>query len=184
MTLPLVLETMRGASPPRWSLLASSLPQEACFLDTTWVSQVSLPLGWLLCTSALCRLRRIFIASLVLHPSLLSTGGVSSFPSFLNRFFPEVLAGKGKNAYCTYNSQKLQIFTSSYFLAGTAFCCCCSSFMVMIRPVSQLCRNTVLCSCACGVFAGFCISCCFNHRQIMPACSSFALADPKKSFKP
>lgn len=46
------------------------------------------------------------------------TGGVSSFPSFLNRFFPEVLAGKGKNAYCTYNSQKLQIFTSSYFLAG------------------------------------------------------------------
>ena len=127
--------------------------------------------------------QKIFIASLFLHPSLLYTGGVSSFPSFLNRFFPEVLAGKGKNAYCTYNSQKLQIFTSSYFLAGTAFCCC-SSIMVMTQPVSQLCRNAVLCSCACGVFAGFCISCCFNHRQIMPACCSFALADPKTSFKP
>jgi hypothetical protein len=75
----------------------------------------------------------MFSASHISHPSFLYTGGVSSFPSFLNRFFPEVLAGKGKNAYCTYNSQKLQIFTSSYFLAGTAFCCCSSS-VVMMRP--------------------------------------------------
>lgn len=43
---------------------------------------------------------------------------MSSFPVFLNDFFPEVLGGKSSNAYCTYNSQKLQMFTSSYFLAG------------------------------------------------------------------
>lgn len=43
---------------------------------------------------------------------------MSSFPVFLDDFFPEVLGGKSSNAYCTYNSQKLQMFTSSYFLAG------------------------------------------------------------------
>ncbi len=109
----------------------------------TWVSQVSWSPETLLCTSALRRLKKPFIASHLLHPSWLHTGGVSSFPSFLNRFFPEVLAGKGKNAYCTYNSQKLQIFTSSYFLAGTAFCCCSSSTVIIssMQPVivSQYC---------------------------------------------
>ena len=35
-------------------------------------------------------------------------GGVSSFPVFLDDFFPEVLGGRSSNAYCTYNSQKLQ----------------------------------------------------------------------------
>lgn len=47
-----------------------------------------------------------------------TAGGVSSFPDFINKFFPEILGQKGSNAYCTYNSQKLQMFTSSYFLAG------------------------------------------------------------------
>lgn len=54
-------------------------------------------------------------------------GGVSSFPSFLNRFFPEVLGGKSSNAYCTYNSQKLQMFTSCYFLAGKLTDICCAT---------------------------------------------------------
>ena len=53
-----------------------------------------------------------------------AAGGVSSFPVFLEKFFPEVLGGKGSNAYCTYNSQKLQMFTSCYFLAGK-FCLSC-----------------------------------------------------------
>ena len=51
------------------------------------------------------------------------TGGVESFPEFLNLFFPEVAAQKaastGVNPYCSYDSQKLSAFTSVLFLAGT-----------------------------------------------------------------
>jgi MFS family permease len=42
---------------------------------------------------------------------------------FLQKFFPTVLANKrkvaaSKNAYCKYNNQKLQAFTSSLYIAG------------------------------------------------------------------
>ena len=54
------------------------------------------------------------------------TGGVESFPEFLNLFFPEVAAQKaassGVNPYCSYDSQKLSAFTSVLFLAG-GHCC-------------------------------------------------------------
>lgn len=50
------------------------------------------------------------------------TGGVESFPEFLDLFFPEVAAQKaansGVNPYCSYDSQKLSAFTSVLFLAG------------------------------------------------------------------
>ena len=56
------------------------------------------------------------------------TGGVESFPEFLNLFFPEVAAQKaastGVNPYCSYDSQKLSAFTSVLFLAGTLSCLC------------------------------------------------------------
>lgn len=58
-----------------------------------------------------------------------AAGGVSSFPSFISKFFPEVEGRSGSNAYCTYNSQKLQMFTSSYFLAGEFAHC---SFTVLL----------------------------------------------------
>lgn len=67
---------------------------------------------------------------------LFIAGGVSSFPTFLDRFFPEVLAGKSKNAYCTYNSQKLQMFTSSYFLAGKMLLCMSSDVAsILLTPL-------------------------------------------------
>lgn len=51
------------------------------------------------------------------------TGGVTAMPSFLSKFFPSVLraeeAGVGANsAYCKYDNQMLQLFTSSLFIAG------------------------------------------------------------------
>lgn len=47
------------------------------------------------------------------------TGGVITQPDFLDRFFPEVLdAGAGANAYCKFDDQLLQLFTSCMFLAG------------------------------------------------------------------
>ncbi|CAK9212610.1 unnamed protein product [Sphagnum jensenii] len=51
------------------------------------------------------------------------SGGVTSMDDFLQKFFPTVLANKrkvgaSKNAYCKYNNQKLQAFTSSLYIAG------------------------------------------------------------------
>ena len=50
------------------------------------------------------------------------TGGVESFPEFLNLFFPEVAAGQradnNVDPYCSYESQKLSAFTSVLFLSG------------------------------------------------------------------
>eukprot|EP00208_Stichococcus_sp_RCC1054_P006464 CAMPEP_0206148778 /NCGR_PEP_ID=MMETSP1473-20131121/37430_1 /ASSEMBLY_ACC=CAM_ASM_001109 /TAXON_ID=1461547 /ORGANISM="Stichococcus sp, Strain RCC1054" /LENGTH=462 /DNA_ID=CAMNT_0053546201 /DNA_START=189 /DNA_END=1578 /DNA_ORIENTATION=+ len=51
------------------------------------------------------------------------SGGVSAMDPFLEKFFPEVLAQKNvetsrETAYCKYDSQKLQTFTSVLFLAG------------------------------------------------------------------
>lgn len=45
-------------------------------------------------------------------------------PSFLSRFFPSVAdaqngaKGKDQSAYCTFDDAKLQLWTSSMFLAG------------------------------------------------------------------
>ncbi|XP_059457975.1 sugar transport protein 13-like [Corylus avellana] len=50
------------------------------------------------------------------------SGGVTSMPSFLNKFFPAVyLKTQDKNLnsnYCKYDNQGLQLFTSSLYLAG------------------------------------------------------------------
>ncbi len=54
------------------------------------------------------------------------TGGVESFPEFLNLFFPDVAAQKAASAsvnpYCSYDSQKLSAFTSVLFLSGQSQC--------------------------------------------------------------
>eukprot|EP00898_Chlorokybus_atmophyticus_P004016 jgi/Chlat1/4615/Chrsp293S04361 len=49
------------------------------------------------------------------------TGGVTSMPDFQKKFFPSVYRHRSdpaRNAYCQYDSQTLQLFTSSLFLAG------------------------------------------------------------------
>ena len=50
------------------------------------------------------------------------TGGVTSDPNFLQIFFPAIAeqmdANTSENAYCSFNSQTLSLFTSSFFLAG------------------------------------------------------------------
>ncbi|GAB4821174.1 hypothetical protein N2152v2_008220 [Parachlorella kessleri] len=51
------------------------------------------------------------------------TGGVTSMPEFLQKFFPSIYdrtqqPSDSKDPYCTYDDQKLQLFTSSFFLAG------------------------------------------------------------------
>eukprot|EP00897_Mesotaenium_endlicherianum_P008642 jgi/Mesen1/7806/ME000408S06901 len=49
------------------------------------------------------------------------TGGVTSTPGFLEKFFPRILRESAEartNAYCKYDDQLLQLFTSSLFIAG------------------------------------------------------------------
>ena len=49
------------------------------------------------------------------------TGGVTSFPEFEKKFFPEVIGQHGGGqgvTYCQYDNQALQLFTSSLYLAG------------------------------------------------------------------
>ncbi|XP_062151961.1 sugar transport protein 13-like [Alnus glutinosa] len=51
------------------------------------------------------------------------SGGVTSIPSFLKKFFPVVYRRTLQNAnldsnYCKYDNQGLQLFTSSLYLAG------------------------------------------------------------------
>lgn len=51
------------------------------------------------------------------------SGGVTGMPSFLNKFFPHILAkinddGSRVSNYCKFNSQGLQVFTSSLYIAG------------------------------------------------------------------
>ncbi|KAK9134374.1 hypothetical protein Syun_013704 [Stephania yunnanensis] len=50
------------------------------------------------------------------------SGGVTSMPSFLEKFFPEVykrqIGDQSTNQYCKFDSQTLTIFTSSLYLAA------------------------------------------------------------------
>lgn len=50
------------------------------------------------------------------------SGGVTSMPPFLNKFFPSVYqkqqANKSTNQYCQYDSETLTLFTSSLYLAA------------------------------------------------------------------
>ncbi|KAF5750773.1 sugar transport protein 1-like [Tripterygium wilfordii] len=52
------------------------------------------------------------------------SGGVTSMPSFLSKFFPSVYRKQQEesttNQYCQYNSQTLTMFTSSLYLAALA----------------------------------------------------------------
>ena len=68
------------------------------------------------------------------------TGGVTSMPNFLARFFPHVAAqsaahasNASSNAYCTYTDANLQLFTSSLFLAA-AFAGLAGSFSTRCSP--------------------------------------------------
>lgn len=49
-------------------------------------------------------------------------GGVTSMPSFLQRFFPDVYRRTQEHGidsnYCKYDNQQLQLFTSSLYLAA------------------------------------------------------------------
>ena len=68
------------------------------------------------------------------------TGGVESFPDFLNIFFPEVRAASAADnnvdPYCSYDSQKLSAFTYVLFLSGQSapsisLVCTCSWFLAV-----------------------------------------------------
>lgn len=52
-------------------------------------------------------------------------GGVTGMDMFLEKFFPEVYVKKHQakaNNYCKFNSQLLQLFTSSLYLAAIVAC--------------------------------------------------------------
>ncbi|CAM6129893.1 unnamed protein product [Calypogeia fissa] len=56
---------------------------------------------------------------LVFGYDLFISGGVTSMDSFLQKFFPRILANKKeRDSYCRYDHQVLQLFTSSLYLAG------------------------------------------------------------------
>ncbi|GAU14863.1 hypothetical protein TSUD_46560, partial [Trifolium subterraneum] len=50
------------------------------------------------------------------------SGGVTSMPSFLQEFFPDIYKRTQEHVvesnYCKYDNQKLQLFTSSLYLAA------------------------------------------------------------------
>jgi MFS family permease len=53
----------------------------------------------------------------------MNTGGVTSMPSFLQEFFPDIYERTQEHVivesnYCKYDNQKLQLFTSSLYLAA------------------------------------------------------------------
>jgi MFS transporter, SP family, sugar:H+ symporter len=53
----------------------------------------------------------------------MNAGGVTSMPSFLQKFFPDVYKRTQEHTvlesnYCKYDNQKLQLFTSSLYLAA------------------------------------------------------------------
>ena len=53
----------------------------------------------------------------------LKIGGVTTMPSFLEKFFPDILRrmmSSVRNIFCVYDSQVLTLFTSSLYLAGLA----------------------------------------------------------------
>lgn len=51
-----------------------------------------------------------------------NAGGVTSMPSFLKEFFPQIYewiqAPKNESNYCKYDNQMLQLFTSSLYIAA------------------------------------------------------------------
>ena len=52
----------------------------------------------------------------------MNVGGVTSMPSFLQKFFPDIYIRTQEHTvesnYCKYDNQKLQLFTSSLYLAA------------------------------------------------------------------
>ncbi|BFG19283.1 hypothetical protein CerSpe_055570 [Prunus speciosa] len=84
------------------------------------------------------------------------SGGVTTMPSFLNKFFPSVLrkeAGSApKNMYCVYDSQVLTSFTSSLYIAGLA------ASLVASRLARIVGRRNVMVLGGCTFFAGSAIN--------------------------
>ncbi|KAK4365316.1 hypothetical protein RND71_016674 [Anisodus tanguticus] len=72
------------------------------------------------------------------------SGGVTSMPSFLEKFFPDVYAKEvlhtvSTNQYCKFNSPKLTMFTSSLYLAALVASWAASSVTrIMGRKLSML----------------------------------------------
>lgn len=83
------------------------------------------------------------------------SGGVTTMPAFLQKFFPSVLrkaSGAKKNMYCMYDSQVLTSFTSSLYIAGLAASLVASRFTVAVGR-----KNTMVVG-GCSFFAGAAIN--------------------------
>lgn len=89
--------------------------------DNYWLHKIGIPSK----TSVIHNLLAYFTSFLVSIRSYDNgvTGGVTAMESFLNKFFPNVYLQEqnytDKNsAYCKFDDQILQLFTSSLFIAG------------------------------------------------------------------
>ena len=120
MTLPLVLETMRAASPPRWSLLASLPPQEACFLDMTWVSQVSLSPETLLMHLSSAQTQKTLHCKSSLTSFMIVHRWCVIFPVFLGPLLPRG-AGR-KEQKCLLYLQQPEAADLHFFILPCWFC--------------------------------------------------------------
>ncbi|TVU06857.1 hypothetical protein EJB05_46893, partial [Eragrostis curvula] len=75
---------------------------------------VTVPVAFICLIAASC--------GLILGDDVGVTGGVTQMESFLKKFFPEVLRGvrsAKRDAYCKYDNQVLNAFTSSFYIAST-----------------------------------------------------------------
>lgn len=91
------------------------------------------------------------------------TGGVITMRDFQRRFFPEQLTTHGSgNAYCTYDDQILQLFTSSLFLAG-AFAALLG--MVLCKKLGR--RFTMICGGAAFIIGTVLVASAFSIAQLV-----------------
>lgn len=68
-------------------------------------------------------LREASVHLILVGPATNLMGGVTSMDGFLDKFFPSIKKREAEtptvhNLYCQYNSQTLQLMTSSLFIAG------------------------------------------------------------------
>ncbi|KAL7160198.1 hypothetical protein ABFS83_01G077400 [Erythranthe nasuta] len=77
------------------------------------------------------------------------SGGVTSMPSFLEKFFPHVYRREqnhvaGTNSYCTFNDTGLTMFTSSLYLAALVASWCASFVTRKLGRKASMCLGGVL----------------------------------------
>jgi hypothetical protein len=88
------------------------------------------------------------------------TGGVTSFPEFEEKFFPEVIGQQGGSqgvTYCQYDNQPLQLFTSSLYLAGI--------FSSLVGGYTSRCFPSSLILSLCDAL----LLCAMRHKYCVPA---------------